>query len=255
MMAGLLATIGDPSSTRLVYALVIALGVIGVALLVLGVYLFRSTKVDPEMLAPLERMGERSWRKQDPASQQRLLDEVRPEGATPLWRAEPEPERDEEFDEKPAAEGFDDLRDDAVDAERKEPSDADDVSESAESDEDPAVAEVDQDVEQDADQDAGAADADAVASEPDTGDDGAADDSAEQAAAEATEAAAEPPEPDAELAPPADTGAEAPDSELAPPADAQPAAPADAELAPPDDVETDAQTDVGDGDEPVGVPG
>ncbi|NQY55269.1 MAG: hypothetical protein HRT86_02105, partial [Ilumatobacteraceae bacterium] len=126
MIAGGLATAGDPSSTRLVYALVIALAVIGVALVILGVYLVRSTKVDPEMLAPLERMGERAWRKQDPASQQRLLDEVRPDGATPLWRAEPEPERDEEFDEPPDAEGFEDLRDDAVAAERAESEDADD---------------------------------------------------------------------------------------------------------------------------------
>ncbi len=108
------ATVGDPSATRIVYAVVIALAVLGLVLVVLAFWLLRSTKVDLEMLAPLERMGERSWRKRDPATQQRMLDEVRPDGAEPLWRADPAPDRDEEFDEVPISAGFDDLQDDAL---------------------------------------------------------------------------------------------------------------------------------------------
>lgn len=81
---------GDPRSTRLVYALVIGLVVIGIALVVLGVWLVRQTRYDPELLAPLERMGDHEWQSCDPVAQRRLLDEVRPEGAVPL-QAMPSP--------------------------------------------------------------------------------------------------------------------------------------------------------------------
>jgi hypothetical protein len=83
--------VGDPGSTRLVYATIAGLVVIGIVLVALGVWLIRETRVDPPVLAPLERMGDRTWRRQtDPAAQRRNLDEVRPAGAQPL-RSEPAP--------------------------------------------------------------------------------------------------------------------------------------------------------------------
>ena len=72
---------GDPQSTRLVYALVIALIVVGLLLVLLAVWMIRRTKADLELLGPLERMGDSKWRKRDPQRRQALLDEVRPVGA------------------------------------------------------------------------------------------------------------------------------------------------------------------------------
>jgi hypothetical protein len=69
-------------SSRLVYATVLALIVIGIALVVLAVVVYRRTRVDPDVLAPLERMGSRKWRKGDAESRRELLDAVRPAGAT-----------------------------------------------------------------------------------------------------------------------------------------------------------------------------
>ncbi len=77
---GLLAA--DAGSSRLVYAMVVALIVIGVVLIVLAIVVFRRTRVDLDVLAPLERMGSRKWRKGDPESRRQLLDAVRPAGAT-----------------------------------------------------------------------------------------------------------------------------------------------------------------------------
>lgn len=100
----------DPSSSRLVYSIIVVLAVIGVVLVGVAVWLIRSTRVDPELLAPLERMDERAWRSKDPATQRRLLDEVRPPGAEPLQPSKEEPAVDEEFEEdhKPVP-TFDDL--------------------------------------------------------------------------------------------------------------------------------------------------
>ncbi len=110
MIAGVAA--GDPDATRTVYAVVIGLAVVGLALLVVAIWLVRQTKVDPELLAPLERMDDRRWMSRDPATQRRMLDEVRPDGAEPLHRERPVPAVDEEFEAElhPVA-GFDDLKD------------------------------------------------------------------------------------------------------------------------------------------------
>lgn len=106
------SAIGDPDSTRTVYAIIALLVVIGLALVMLAFWLRRSTRPDPEFLAPLEVMGERSWRNGDPVWQRRRLDEVRPEGAAPLTRASLPPSIDTSFDLAPSAAGFEDLRDD-----------------------------------------------------------------------------------------------------------------------------------------------
>lgn len=113
--AGLLAAeIGDPEATRTVIAIVALLCVMGVALVMLAFWLRRVTRPDPELLAPLELMGERSWRRGDPVGQRRRLDEVRPQGAEPLTRAAAPPKFDEAFDAGPSAPGFDDLRSHAL---------------------------------------------------------------------------------------------------------------------------------------------
>jgi hypothetical protein len=72
----------DDASSRLVYAMVFALIIIGVVLIVLAVVVFRRTRVDLAVLAPLERMGSRKWRKADTQSRREFLDAVRPPGAT-----------------------------------------------------------------------------------------------------------------------------------------------------------------------------
>lgn len=101
---------GDPESTRLVYAMVIGLIIIGLLLVALGVWIIRQTRVDLDVLAPLERMGDSEWKKRDRSTQRRMLDEVRPEGAQPLTPATEPPSLDAEFelDEHPVT-SFSDL--------------------------------------------------------------------------------------------------------------------------------------------------
>lgn len=108
--ADVVATIGDPDGTRTVTSIIALLVAIGLALLLLAVWVHRTTRPDPELLAPLEVMGERSWRRADPVWQRRRLDELRPSGARPLDPSVAPPELDEAFDAGPSAGGFDDLR-------------------------------------------------------------------------------------------------------------------------------------------------
>ena len=78
--AGVLAdTINDASSTRKVYLLAGGLAVLGIVLIVITVWFWRSTRHDPELLAPLETMGSRRFRKMDDGSKRQLLDAVRPD--------------------------------------------------------------------------------------------------------------------------------------------------------------------------------
>jgi hypothetical protein len=78
--------------------MVIGLIVIGVLLVVLGVWIIRQTRVDLDVLAPLERMGDGDWKKRDRSTQRRMLDEVRPDGARPLAPAKRPPSLDDEFE-------------------------------------------------------------------------------------------------------------------------------------------------------------
>jgi hypothetical protein len=90
---------GDPGSSRLVYAMVIGLIGVGIAFIVLAVWLIRQTRYDLPVLAPLERMGDKDWRRQsDPATQRRILDEVRPDGAQPIHSESSPPSIDAEFE-------------------------------------------------------------------------------------------------------------------------------------------------------------
>lgn len=104
-----LATIGDPEGTRTVTSIIALLVAIGLALVMVAVWLHRTTRPDPELLAPLEAMGERKWRRSDPVAQRRRLDQYRPASARPITPSAAPPTLDEAFDAGPSAPGFDDL--------------------------------------------------------------------------------------------------------------------------------------------------
>ena len=79
--------------------MVVGLAVVGVAFALLGVWVLRQTRADLEVLAPLERMGDGDWKKRDPSTQRRMLDEVRPDGAQPLVSERFPPPLDDEFEQ------------------------------------------------------------------------------------------------------------------------------------------------------------
>jgi len=87
----------DPGSTRIVYAIVVALVLGGIGLAWFAWWLLTTTRPDPELLAPLEAIEGKRWQQLDPAGRRRLLDELRPEGAEPLEPARTEPVVDDEF--------------------------------------------------------------------------------------------------------------------------------------------------------------
>lgn len=135
------AAIGDPDGTRTVTSIVALLVAAGIALLVLARWLIRATRPDRELLAPLEVMGDRSWRRADPVWQRRLLHSVRPADAQPLVRGVEPPAIDASFDDGPSVSGFDDLLDDVPEVDVTGIDDADDdVDENVEDGD--AVAEV-----------------------------------------------------------------------------------------------------------------
>jgi hypothetical protein len=101
--------VGDPGRDRTVYATILLLVALGFTLIMLAVWLFRNTRPDPDVLAPLERMGERKWRGADPVWQHRNLDEVRPHEADPLEPSSAPPATDDDFERGPQPIGFDDL--------------------------------------------------------------------------------------------------------------------------------------------------
>jgi FtsZ-interacting cell division protein ZipA len=104
--------------------MVIGLVAIGVALVLLGVWLVRQTRPDLEVLAPLERMGDGEWKKRDPSTQRRMLDEVRPDGARPLTPEPKPPPVDAEFEADHPVASFSDLGP-GLAAEQKDPTPVD----------------------------------------------------------------------------------------------------------------------------------
>ncbi len=111
MLLTVAADVGDADSTRTVWAIIALLVVMGLALVMLAFWVRRTTRPDPEFLAPLELMDDRSWRRGDAVWQRRRLDEVRPADAVPRARAAAPPRVDEAFDAGPSGAGFDDLQD------------------------------------------------------------------------------------------------------------------------------------------------
>lgn len=109
LLARITSTIGDPDGTRTVTSIIVLLIALGIALAMVAVWLYRSTRPDPELLAPLEVMSERRWRRADPVGQRRTLDQARPSDAAPLAPSVAPPQLDEAFDAGPTAVGFDDL--------------------------------------------------------------------------------------------------------------------------------------------------
>src|SRR5687768_4242899 len=100
------------SDARELWSIVALLVVLGVGLVMLAVAVYRVTRPDHELLAPLEVMGRRKWRDSDPVWQRRELDAVRPSAAEPLAPARFTPVPLEGFEEGPEAPGFDDLHGD-----------------------------------------------------------------------------------------------------------------------------------------------
>jgi len=84
LSAVLADSINDVSSTRKVYLLATGLALLGVLLIVVTVWFWRTTRHDPELLAPLETMGTKKFRSRDSATQQTMLDTARPADAQPM---------------------------------------------------------------------------------------------------------------------------------------------------------------------------
>lgn len=95
------------SDTQQLWSIVALLVVLGIGLVMAAVAVFKATRPDRELLAPLEVMGRRKWRRSDPVFQRRELDAVRPPNAQPLSPAPAWPEPLPDFDEGPV--GFRDL--------------------------------------------------------------------------------------------------------------------------------------------------
>lgn len=72
-------SVGDAWSTTIVVGIIIGLVALGVALIVLTVWVVRATRVDDEALVTLEEMGTRRWRRAQDDERRRLLDEAGPE--------------------------------------------------------------------------------------------------------------------------------------------------------------------------------
>jgi hypothetical protein len=62
------ASVGDPDGTRTVTSIIALLVAVGLALAMIAVWIHRTTRPDPEVLAPLEVMGDRRWRRSDPVA-------------------------------------------------------------------------------------------------------------------------------------------------------------------------------------------
>ena len=109
-LAVVAATVGDRDGGQMITSIIALLLALGIGLLVLARWVHHRTRPDPALLAPLEVMGDRTWRKADGVWQRRRLDEVRPADAEPLTRTVAPPTVDEAFERGPTAQGFDDLR-------------------------------------------------------------------------------------------------------------------------------------------------
>jgi hypothetical protein len=72
---------GSTGSTT--FVLVAVLVALGLTMIVLAIWLVRSTRSDAPALGPLEAMGDRSWRRADALRRQETLAEARPAGAPP----------------------------------------------------------------------------------------------------------------------------------------------------------------------------
>lgn len=80
-------SVGDTGATTTVRLTVLALVVLGLALVVVTVWFWRSTEPDHPALGPLEVMSSRRFSRLSTLEQQQRLDAARPEGAEPERRS------------------------------------------------------------------------------------------------------------------------------------------------------------------------
>lgn len=90
------STFDDSGNSNRILAVVAILLVVGVGLLIFSYWYWRSTRPEPEALAPLELLGTRKVRKVSPEERRAALDQVRPVRPTepavgPAAVSEPEP--------------------------------------------------------------------------------------------------------------------------------------------------------------------
>lgn len=104
------------ASDMTVNALSVAMIVLGIVLLVVTLRFWASAGEDPEVLAPLEVMGDRRFARAGDAARVELLNTVRPDGAERVDHIEAPPVLDHEpaEQERPFRDPFDHA-DDAVD--------------------------------------------------------------------------------------------------------------------------------------------
>lgn len=69
--------VGDPSNERIVGAIVVALVLLGVVVVVVTVWFWRSTRPEPGALGPLEEMSRRRFARLPDHTQKERLDAVR----------------------------------------------------------------------------------------------------------------------------------------------------------------------------------
>jgi len=76
--AGTGASFDDSGNSNRILAIVGILVALGLALLIFSLWFWRSTRPEPEALAPLELLGSRKLRRAAPEARRRALDQVRP---------------------------------------------------------------------------------------------------------------------------------------------------------------------------------
>ncbi|MEP7047208.1 MAG: hypothetical protein ABI949_11030 [Ilumatobacteraceae bacterium] len=110
-LGGIVGNFSDPTNERIIYLSALALGIVGIGLLVGTVLWWRRGRQEHPALAPLEVMGTRPWVKAPQGDRQRRLDHVRLAGA---GGAEPGLARSEPLDlqalVRSVPQAFDDLR-------------------------------------------------------------------------------------------------------------------------------------------------
>lgn len=108
------ADLSDANADRIIYLVAAGLVLLGIALAVVTVWWWRSTRPEHPSLGPLEVMGEKKFRRSSSAERRQIIANSRPPGAQPLIVEPPVPRPvDLAMLAGAAPQGFDDLRIDA----------------------------------------------------------------------------------------------------------------------------------------------